>query len=127
MKKTYFIKKKILNKFLTLIFNENGSLDFLQILLFCFYILLGIQIMQLNHFNANKENQFKNFHWAPKGDKIKTKWGINLDVNNVWNEYPRPQLERKDWINLNGPWLYSVTGKWSNKPKKADGIILTKK
>ena len=124
MKKTYFIKKKILNKFLKLIFNENGSLDFLQILLFGFYILLGIQIMQLNHFNANKTNQFKNFHWAPKGDKIKTKWGINLDVNNVWNEYPRPQLERKDWINLNGPWLYSVTGKWSNKPKKADGIIL---
>ena len=48
----------------------------------------------------------------------------NLDINNIWNEYPRPQLERKDWINLNGPWLYSITEEWSNKPSKADGIIL---
>ena len=125
-KKKYFIKKKIFQKFLSMIINENGSLDFLQILLFSFYILFGIQIMRLNHVKDNKNYQFnfKNYHWEPKGDKIKTKWGINLDVNNVWNEYPRPQLERKDWINLNGPWLYSVTGKWSNKPKNADGIIL---
>ena len=45
-KKAFFIKKKILQKFLSLIFNENGSLDLLQILLFSFYILLGIQIMK---------------------------------------------------------------------------------
>ena len=23
------------------------------------------------------------------------------------NEYPRPQFERKEWINLNGEWSYS--------------------
>ena len=125
-KKSFFINRKILNKLSSLIFNENGSIDFLQILIFSFYILLGIQIMKLNQINDNINIpfNFENFHWTPKGDKIKTKWGINLDVNNIWNEYPRPQLERKNWINLNGPWLYSISGIWSNKPKKPDGIIL---
>ena len=124
--KAFIIKKNILNKISSMIFNEKGSLDFLQILIFGFYILLGIQITRLNQKkdNTNISNDFKNFHWAPKGNKIKTKWGINLDINNIWNEYPRPQLERKDWINLNGPWLYSITEEWSNKPSKADGIIL---
>jgi len=124
--KAFIIKKNILNKISSMIFNEKGSLDFLQILIFGFYILLGIQITRLNQKkdNTNIPNDFKNFHWAPKGNKIKTKWGINLDINNIWNEYPRPQLERKDWINLNGPWLYSITEEWSNKPSKADGIIL---
>jgi len=124
--KAFIIKKNILNKISSMIFNEKGSLDFLQILIFGFYILLGIQITRLNQKkdNTNIPNDFKNFNWAPKGNKIKTKWGINLDINNIWNEYPRPQLERKDWINLNGPWLYSITEEWSNKPSKADGIIL---
>ena len=124
--KAFIIKKNILNKISSMIFNEKGSIDFLQILIFGFYILLGIQITRLNQKkdNTNIPNDFKNFNWAPKGNKIKTKWGINLDINNIWNEYPRPQLERKDWINLNGPWLYSITEEWSNKPSKADGIIL---
>ena len=124
--KAFIIKKNILNKISSMIFNEKGSLDFLQILIFGFYILLGIQITRLNQKkdNTNIPNDFTNFNWAPKGNKIKTKWGINLDINNIWNEYPRPQLERKDWINLNGPWLYSITEEWSNKPSKADGIIL---
>ena len=39
-----------------------------------------------------------------KNTMIKTKWGKNLDKNNIWQEYPRPQLERKDWLNLNGYW-----------------------
>ena len=124
--KAFVIKKNLFNKISSMIFNEKSSLDFLQILIFGFYILLGIQITRLNQKkdNTNIPNDFNNFHWAPKGNKIKTKWGINLDINNIWNEYPRPQLERKDWINLNGPWLYSITEEWSNKPSKADGIIL---
>jgi hypothetical protein len=46
--------------------------------------------------------------WKPAGDRLKTRWGVNLDPNKVWQEYPRPQLERKDWINLNGLWKYAV-------------------
>ena len=35
------------------------------------------------------ENGFK---WAPAGDKIKTRWASTIDPENVWPEYPRPQL-----------------------------------
>ena len=64
------------------------------------------------------------FKWLPAGNKIKTKWGNNLNQNNIWNEYPRPQLERKDWINLNGLWSYSITDENALKPGNLDEKIL---
>lgn len=38
-----------------------------------------------------------------------TPWGESLDTENVLPEYPRPQLVRDSYLNLNGPWLYAVT------------------
>ena len=62
--------------------------------------------------------------WKPAGDRLKTRWGINLDPKKVWQEYPRPQLERKDWINLNGPWKYSIRNQGDIDPDEHDGYIL---
>ena len=67
-------------------------------------------------------NSLENCH--PVGTRIKTKWGNNLKPENVWQEYPRPQLERKDWLNLNGIWHYSITDIDSKKPEKFDQNIL---
>lgn len=39
---------------------------------------------------------------------MKTPWGEKLDKNNVLKEYPRPQLVRKSYVNLNGEWDYAV-------------------
>ena len=36
--------------------------------------------------------------------QLMTKWGKELDVNNLKQEYPRPNMVRKSYINLNGPW-----------------------
>lgn len=47
--------------------------------------------------------------WTPKGDKIKTTWAENITPQNVWQAYPRPQLKRNAWQNLNGLWKYAVT------------------
>ena len=47
--------------------------------------------------------------WKPAGNQIKTKWGEEINVNNVLPEYPRPRLERSDWLNLNGLWDYAIT------------------
>ena len=47
--------------------------------------------------------------WTPAGDRIMTSWGENLDPENVLQEYPRPQLVRDRWINLNGLWEYAIT------------------
>lgn len=53
--------------------------------------------------------------WAPKGDKIKTVCGENVTTKNVWQNYPRPQLKRDNWQNLNGLWKYSVTNLTTEK------------
>ena len=33
-----------------------------------------------------------------------TPWSETIDVNNILGEYPRPQMEREEWLNLNGVW-----------------------
>ena len=40
---------------------------------------------------------------------MKTRWGEKLDKANVLSEYPRPQLRRESYINLNGVWQYAIT------------------
>lgn len=62
--------------------------------------------------------------WKPAGNKIKTPWAEQIDVNNVLPEYPRPILERPDWQNLNGLWNYAILPVGSAEPRKFDGQIL---
>ena len=57
---------------------------------------------------ASCAEQKETYNWAPAGDHILTQWGEDLDVTNVLPEYPRPQMVRKDWINLNGFWDYAT-------------------
>ena len=47
--------------------------------------------------------------WAPVGENIKTSWAEEINPANPHPEYPRPQMVRADWMNLNGLWNYSVT------------------
>lgn len=61
--------------------------------------------------------------WTPAGDHIMTVWGENLDPTNVLAEYPRPQMIRDQWMNLNGLWEYAITP-IDAAPEKMDGHIL---
>ncbi len=61
--------------------------------------------------------------WKPAGDRIMTEWGENLDPQNVLPEYPRPQMEREQWANLNGFWKYAITDTEA-EPAEYDGHIL---
>ena len=63
-------------------------------------------------------------NWKPAGDKIKTAWAEKIDPNNPLPEYPRPQLVRDQWQNLNGSWDYAILPKGSNEPTAFDGKIL---
>lgn len=54
---------------------------------------------------------------------LTTIWGENLDSSHILPEYPRPQLRRKHFINLNGFWDYAVTAS-DEYPALFDGKIL---
>ena len=47
--------------------------------------------------------------WKPVGDNIMTPWAEQVNPENVLPEYPRPQMVRQQWQNLNGLWNYAIT------------------
>ena len=47
--------------------------------------------------------------WSPVGEEIKTPWASEVNPDNVLPEYPRPQMVRQAWSNLNGLWDYAIT------------------
>ena len=54
--------------------------------------------------------------WAPAGEKIKTKWADEVTPDNVLPEYPRPLMERSEWMNLNGVWEFQRSADLNEKP-----------
>ena len=61
--------------------------------------------------------------WAPAGNRIKTQWAEKVDPANPLPEYPRPQMVRPTWQNLNGLWNYAITSEKATD-FKAEGKIL---
>jgi len=41
--------------------------------------------------------------------QMSTRWTAQVSATQPWPEYPRPQMARATWLNLNGPWDYSIT------------------
>jgi len=62
--------------------------------------------------------------WAKKKAPLMTPWAENITENNVWQEYPRPQMHRTEWLNLNGLWDFTVVGKDDSPPNQFDLQIL---
>ncbi|HKH62205.1 MAG TPA: hypothetical protein VKA49_15290, partial [Flavitalea sp.] len=78
-------------------------------LIFCFLLCTNLQAQ----------------NWKPVGGKITTPWAEKLNSANPLPEYPRPQLVRKDWTNLNGLWQYSILPKDQQAiPAGSQGSIL---
>ncbi len=44
--------------------------------------------------------------WSFKKAPIETKWAKDVDPESPLPEYPRPQMERSRWMNLNGLWAF---------------------
>ena len=64
--------------------------------------------------------------WQPKQAPMMTDWAQQVNPTNVLPEYPRPQLVRSNWMNLNGVWQFQVGA--TNDPVPAGqnlaGVIL---
>ncbi|MXV51472.1 glycoside hydrolase family 2 [Pedobacter sp. HMF7647] len=56
--------------------------------------------------------------WQPKKAVLMTKYAQDVKPDKVLAEYPRPQMQREKWMNLNGLWQF--------EPGKSDGETLPK-
>ncbi len=64
-----------------------------------------------------------------QGDRVytsglMTRWGKAVTPENAWRSYPRPQMQRERWLNLNGEWDYAIRPKAEPRPTAMDGRIL---
>src|SRR5205807_10252515 len=42
--------------------------------------------------------------WQPAKGPLMTRWAKDVSPERVHPEYPRPQMVRNEWLNLNGVW-----------------------
>lgn len=63
--------------------------------------------------------------WKPVAGRLMTRFASEVSPSNAWPEYPRPQLVRPDWQNLNGLWDVAVRPRSAADPgTDYDGRIL---
>ena len=62
--------------------------------------------------------------WSQAQGPLATQWTKEVSPTNALPEYPRPQMVRKDWQNLNGLWDYAITGADDAQPGQFQGKIL---
>ena len=55
------------------------------------------------------------FGWQKKTAPLMTQWADDVAPENVLPEYPRPQMVRAEWMNLNGVWEFDCTRGITNR------------
>ena len=62
--------------------------------------------------------------WQPVEGRMLSRFAQDVTVDTAWREYPRPQMVRSRWRNLNGLWEYALTPQDAPLPAAFDGEIL---
>jgi hypothetical protein len=62
--------------------------------------------------------------WKAAPGPLTTRWTKDVTPENAWPEYPRPQMVRKAWQNLNGLWDFAMTAKGDALPAAFEKKIL---
>jgi beta-galactosidase/beta-glucuronidase len=69
--------------------------------------------------------------WHPSPSPLKTRWAQEVSPENARPEYPRPQLVRSEWKNLNGLWEFQFDDQdlgrnhgWSSGRTLSDRILV---
>lgn len=66
----------------------------------------------------------ENEPWKPAPAPLATRWAKDVSPQRTLPEYPRPQLVRASWQNLNGLWQYAIAPKDAERPAEFAGRIL---
>jgi hypothetical protein len=87
--------------------------------------ILTVTVLLLVSLAASQAAEF-HVAWAPKRAPIMTRWAAQVDPRQPLPEYPRPQMERKEWRSLNGIWEFKAGGRADAVPvgQKLPGEIL---
>ncbi len=62
--------------------------------------------------------------WSVVPGDIVTRWARDVSPDDVWPSYPRPQMVRREWLNLNGLWQFGVTGRDEGSPRFEGEILV---
>lgn len=65
--------------------------------------------------------------WVPKAPPLTTPWTSQVSPSNALPEYPRPQLVRTEWQNLNGVWEFTGAPNLNDPPigrPLAEGVLV---
>src|SRR5687768_5573834 len=62
--------------------------------------------------------------YGPAEGPLMTRWASDVAPETVHAEYPRPQMARDTWLNLNGLWDFAVRPWREDMPSQWDGKIL---
>jgi beta-galactosidase/beta-glucuronidase len=81
-------------------------------------LLLAVVVLQFNLVVAQAPA------WQIVEGKIRTPWADKVNPANPLSEYPRPQLLRQNWLNLNGLWDFSIKPSTETQPAAFEGKIL---
>ena len=84
------------------------------------------QLLVLAFFIAGKAALAQQDSWKIVPAHITTEWADKVNPSHPLNVYPRPQLQRSEWQNLNGLWQYAILPASDDKaiPSSFQGNIL---
>lgn len=82
-------------------------------------LLLGIISVSAFQLPVNAQSA-----WQMQPVSIQSRWAKEVSPDNALKEYPRPQMVRSNWTNLNGLWEYAITAKDAAAPSDYNGNIL---
>ncbi len=83
------------------------------------YILIPVFLLSITELIQSQSSS-----WNIAGNKIVTPWAEKVNPLNPLPDYPRPQMVRGVWKNLNGLWDYAIKAKSDIIPESYDGKIL---
>lgn len=71
---------------------------------------------QQNGAAESDEDIISESEWTPVENPLMTRWAKDVDPGSPLPEYPRPQMKRSEWKNLNGLWQYAMGEESANPP-----------